>query len=160
MAVSPSLERHPANATFATGSHALHAVVDGAPTRRAVLPRRSQVVHTLRQPPENCCCMRSHHQRRDRKILQTHVPHIELRHADEFTHPDIPRGGCWERLCAISHYTKGNYVVQLDADTLTIGSIDNVVNAIANKAGFVLGEEPSQCLLSLAQVSANGPTEH
>jgi hypothetical protein len=40
----------------------------------------------------------------DRAVLKHHLPHVELREAHEFTHPDIPRGGTWERLFAISSY--------------------------------------------------------
>jgi hypothetical protein len=96
---------------------------------------------------------------RDRQILRSHVPHVELRAADEFTHPDTPRGGCWERLLAISSYVADAYVVQLDADTVTIAPPAEVIQAISNKVGFVLGEEANQSLLSLAQTSANAKAD-
>src|SRR5689334_1204775 len=50
----------------------------------------------------------------DRAVLKRHVPHVELFDAHEFVHPDIPRGGTWERLFAISHMVEDGYVVQLD----------------------------------------------
>ena len=55
---------------------------------------------------------------KDREVLKQHVPHMELRAADEFVHPEIPRGGTWERLLAICSYAKENYIVQLDAEAL------------------------------------------
>jgi hypothetical protein len=91
----------------------------------------------------------------DRQVLRQHVPHVELRAADEFTYPDIPRGGTWERLLAICEYAKDNYVVQLDADTVTVGTPTEVMEAIVQKAGFVLGEEPNQSLLTVAKTSEN-----
>lgn len=76
----------------------------------------------------------------DRSILKSHVPHIVLRDAHEFTHPDIPRGGTWERLFAITGYANDMYVVQLDADTLTVHTIPEVLAAINANRGFVISE--------------------
>ena len=86
----------------------------------------------------------------DRTLLKQQVPHVELRHADEFTHPDMPRGGTWERLFAISGFVRDNYVIQLDADTLTVQAIPEVLAAIRDGKGFVLGEAPLTPLRSLA----------
>jgi len=91
----------------------------------------------------------------DRATLMSHVPHLELREADEFTHPDIPRGGTWERLFAISIYARDNYVVQLDADTLTVHPIPEVLEAISNHQGFVLGEKPDTPIRDLHAVREN-----
>lgn len=92
---------------------------------------------------------------RDRAILRQHVPHIELRGADEFTHPSMPRGGTWERLFAISGFVRDHYVVQLDADTLTIQPIPEVIDAIRMGRGFVLGENATTHLKSLATTREN-----
>jgi hypothetical protein len=85
----------------------------------------------------------------DRAIFRQHIPHIELRRADEFTHPNMPRGGTWERLFAISGFVRDHYVVQLDADTLTIQPIPEVIDAIRNDRGFVIVENESTPLKSL-----------
>lgn len=85
----------------------------------------------------------------DRAILKQHLPHAELRAADEFVHPDIPRGGVWERLFAISEFTKDTYVIQLDADTLTTRAIPEIGAAVAQEVGFVLGEMPDTPIRSL-----------
>jgi hypothetical protein len=86
----------------------------------------------------------------DRAVLRRHVPHIELHDAHEFTHPDIPRGGTWERLFAIADVVQNSYVVQLDADTLTVKPIPEVLDAIRAGTGFVLGEMPDTPIRSLA----------
>jgi hypothetical protein len=91
----------------------------------------------------------------DRAVLISHVPHVELRDADEFTHADIPRGGTWERLFAISIYVRDIYVVQLDADTLTVHPIPEVLDAILNGRGFVLGEKPDTPIRGLQAVREN-----
>jgi hypothetical protein len=86
----------------------------------------------------------------DRAVLRSHVPHIELREAHEFVHPDIPRGGTWERLFAIAQMVRDSYVVQLDADTLTVRPIPEVLEAIRAGTGFLLGELPETPARSLA----------
>ena len=47
-------------------------------------------------------------------------------------------GGCWERLLAVLDLTADNYVVQLDSDTVTIGGVPEVVEAIAANRSFTL----------------------
>jgi hypothetical protein len=91
----------------------------------------------------------------DRAILRQHVPHIELHSADEFTHPSMPRGGTWERLFAISGFVRDHYVVQLDADTVTMQPIPEVIDAIRIEHGFVLGENATTQLKSLAATREN-----
>lgn len=89
----------------------------------------------------------------DRQLLKSQLPHIELRSADEFVHPAIPRGGCWERLFAISEYNRDNYVIQLDADTLALRDLVEIETAIKNNCGFVLGEKASQPLVTFRQAA-------
>jgi hypothetical protein len=91
----------------------------------------------------------------DRVILQRHLPHVELRDAHEFTHPDIPRGGTWERLFAIAQFVEDTYVVQLDADTLTVQPVPEVRQAIEKGVGFVLGEKEDTPIRSLAAAREN-----
>lgn len=88
----------------------------------------------------------------DQALLRQHVPHIELRPADEFVHPDIPRGGTWERLYAISGLVQDHYVIQLDADTVTTQPIPEVLDAVHRGAGFVLGEIPDTPIRPLPAV--------
>jgi len=88
----------------------------------------------------------------DQALLRQQVPHIELRHADEFVHPDIPRGGVWERLYAISGFVRDHYVVQLDADTVTVQPIAEVLEGIKSGTGFVLADLPDTPLRQLPAV--------
>ena len=96
----------------------------------------------------------------DRTLLRQQIPHVELRDAAEFLTPGIPVGGCWERLHALCQYARQHYVVQLDADTVTIHPPAEVIAAITAKSGFVLGEEPEQTLLSLPQTTALSQKKH
>lgn len=90
-----------------------------------------------------------------RAVFKQHIPHLELRCAEEFTHPDIPRGGTWERLYAISEYVKDHYVIQLDADTISIHAMPEIHQAVHDKTGFVLGEMPDTPVRLLPAVRAN-----
>lgn len=101
----------------------------------------------------------------DRVTFKRHIPHIELRDATEFLDPLIPEGGTWERLHAIATYAPDNYIVQLDADTVTINPIHEVVHAISNGEAFVLGGEPGEEILTLNETSLKakrfvGPNMH
>ncbi len=101
----------------------------------------------------------------ERRVFKHHIPHVELRRAEDFRHDAIPQGGCWERLSAISEYTRENYVVQLDADTVTVRAIPQVVAAVQGEHGFVLAEEPDQRIVTLEDTAERArpwlsPTVH
>jgi hypothetical protein len=91
----------------------------------------------------------------DRAVLRQHVPHVELHGADQFTHPSMPRGGTWERLFAIAGFVRDDYVIQLDADTLTLQPVPEVIDAVRSGKGFVLGEKPDTALRSLSATREN-----
>lgn len=86
----------------------------------------------------------------DRGQLVKHVPGIEIREVAEFRHPDLPVGGCWERLCAISKYVADGYVIQLDADTVTIRDIPEVLSAIRDQVPFILGTDEGEYFVTCA----------
>lgn len=87
----------------------------------------------------------------DCEVVRQHIPHVEFFRAEDFRHPELPIGGCWERLQCIAHLSKESYVVQLDADTLCFGEMSEVVAAVDGKYAFVIGEEPNQKLVTLQE---------
>lgn len=90
-----------------------------------------------------------------RQIFRQHVPFAVLRQAQEFQSDQYPKGGTWERLACIASYSPDHYVVQLDADTLTVAPLPEVETAIRNRHGFVLGERTNQTLMTLDQTMDN-----
>jgi len=90
----------------------------------------------------------------DRSLLRRHVPHIEIREAAEFQRPGIPKGGCWERLGAISHCNSEGYVIQLDADTVAVADLPAVRDALRNGTSFTLGTEDVQPIQTCAEIAA------
>lgn len=79
---------------------------------------------------------------KDIRILKSHVPGIEILVQSNFNSDVCPHGGCWERLLAIAELAKHDFVVQMDADTLTCGPIDEVLECVNRMASFVLSTAP------------------
>lgn len=80
----------------------------------------------------------------DRARIAIHVKGIEFVRAVDYRDGGLPQGGCWERLIAISEYVKSDYVIQLDADTVTLEDMPEVRDAVVNSRSFVLATEDGQ----------------
>jgi hypothetical protein len=75
----------------------------------------------------------------DRGALADHIPGVTFLERSAFVSAHCPQGGTWERLLAIAELVRDHYVVQLDSDTLTVGSIDEVRDCAARNTAFALG---------------------
>lgn len=75
----------------------------------------------------------------DRTLLSEHVPEIRFHALADCREPGLPNGGTWERLIAIARLSETRYVIQLDADTLTLAPIAEVEAATRNGASFTIG---------------------
>jgi hypothetical protein len=53
-----------------------------------------------------------------------------------------PRGGMWERLATIADLVADSYIIQLDSDTISLGQLAAVADAIAADASFTLITHP------------------
>lgn len=75
----------------------------------------------------------------DIMLLAHHVGNpVILEFADIDTAP-CPSGNCWERLLAILDLRRDHYVIQLDSDTVTLGPVPEVRDAIDANRSFTLG---------------------
>jgi hypothetical protein len=74
----------------------------------------------------------------DRAVLAHHLANPLILPIDKVETGTFPRGGCWERLLTLLDLTADDYVVQLDSDTVTIGDVPEVVEAIAANRTFTL----------------------
>lgn len=83
---------------------------------------------------------------RDFRVILKHIPIAEIRDARDFSTENCPTGGCWERLLAIAHYTTNYYVIQLDADTLTLNDIPEVQHLINSETAFTIGTWDNQTI--------------
>lgn len=77
----------------------------------------------------------------DQAVLLRRIPGVVLEPLERFRSPKTPAGGCWERLLAIAAHVGQRYVVQLDADTLTLGPLPEVAAAVAGSRAFLLGTD-------------------
>ncbi len=75
----------------------------------------------------------------DRNLLSRHIPGIRIHALASFRVPGLPNGGTWERLIAITRFSEARYVIQLDADTLTLASIPEVAAAVKSETAFSIG---------------------
>lgn len=80
----------------------------------------------------------------DIKLIDKHVPRINLIDVKSLRNSCCPMGGTWERLLAISELVKKGYVIQLDSDTLTLGPLSEVSKCIENNTAFTIGSEDNQ----------------
>ena len=90
----------------------------------------------------------------DRDLLAAHVPAIVFLAAADCRDQALPRGGTWERLIAISNEVKHDYVVQLDADTVTLGELPEIAESIRAGRSFVLATEDEQDFCSCSAIAA------
>jgi hypothetical protein len=76
---------------------------------------------------------------RDRSILKQHFESIRFVSSAGVRPGTCPVGGCWERLLTLSQENESHYVIQLDADTLTVAKPKEVLECIAQDRTFTLG---------------------
>lgn len=74
----------------------------------------------------------------DRAVLSHHLDRPEIRAIGDVAIGDCPRGGCWERLLTLLDLRRDAYVIQLDSDTVTLGPVPELEQAIADGRDFTL----------------------
>jgi hypothetical protein len=92
----------------------------------------------------------------DRRILREHIPFLEIVEARDFQKPDLPIGGTWERLSAISVLCQECPIVQLDADTMTFDIPQVVIDAVKANRSFVIRSESGVEIKSLDDTARHG----
>ncbi len=78
---------------------------------------------------------------KSREIIKQHITRVDFLEAINYRHEQIPVGGTWERLHAISHLTKDYYTIQMDADILTLKKPEEVLLHVKNNHPFILGSD-------------------
>lgn len=80
----------------------------------------------------------------DRAILAHHCGDPEIMRIQDVMLGEFPKGGTWERLLTILDRRTSEYWIQLDSDTVTLGPVPEVAEAIARNRSFLfLGEAES-----------------
>lgn len=87
----------------------------------------------------------------DLETLREHLPGHVLLELHDFVSPRCPRGGTWERLLATSSLVLDQYVIQLDADTLTLGPVGEVDDCVRASRAFTLGTWDDQTVETMVE---------
>ena len=83
--------------------------------------------------------------------LRKCIPGVSIQPIEDYRLPGLPIGGCWERLACLISHSLDDYVIQLDADTITLQPPVEVINAIGSQTSFTLSSRPNCEILSLTQ---------
>jgi hypothetical protein len=75
----------------------------------------------------------------DMRQLSIHLASPEIISRDTITIGRFPRHLMWERLACALDLSEKEYVIQLDADTVTIGPVDQVRGCVLENRAFTLG---------------------
>jgi hypothetical protein len=89
----------------------------------------------------------------DRSILSEHFDPIRFVPSKEVQLGVCPSGGCWERLLTLSQENSGHYVIQLDADTLTLNEPVEVLQCLAQNRSFTLGTSTGRQVVGFGEAS-------
>lgn len=89
----------------------------------------------------------------DRALLRTHFEGIEFLPTSQSRSDRTPRGGCWERLLTIADLNDRHYVIQLDADTVTVNRPDEVLDCVLQSRSFTLGTQGGSAIISCREAS-------
>lgn len=89
----------------------------------------------------------------DRRILSEHFDSIRFVPGKGVQLGACPAGGCWERLLTLSQENSGHYVIQLDADTLTLSEPVEVLQCLAQNRSFTLGTGTGRQTVEFSEAS-------
>jgi hypothetical protein len=95
----------------------------------------------------------------DRALLRQHLPRIEFRTMSEVHYGTLPVGGTWERLITICDLAMNDFVIQLDADTVTSGPLDEVKTCVAQSHSFTLMAGHTAEMLPVGRIAALAPVD-
>jgi len=90
---------------------------------------------------------------RDLNLLKEHVLPKDIVNINDIKNSVCPKGGCWERILLISEYVKDYFVIQLDADTLTLGEIPEVHQCVRDRTSFTLGTQLGQFVETVGELN-------
>ena len=90
---------------------------------------------------------------KDVATLAGQIENLTIINLNEVNDERFPKGGCWERLLTILSICKNNYVIQLDADTLTLKSPTEVLQCIDENKCFTLGTDEGQNFIPFSEAT-------
>jgi hypothetical protein len=95
----------------------------------------------------------------DKGTLARHIRGVKIIGIKSIVLGHFPRDNCWERLAYAVDSSAGEYVIQLDSDTLTRGPVTELLECIAANRAFILGTWTGQKLIPVREASAFAATK-
>jgi hypothetical protein len=91
----------------------------------------------------------------DKAVLDHHLANPEIIHIRAIPLGKLPDSGTWERLACALDRADREYVIQLDSDTLTMGDVPEVLQAVERNRCFTLNSNSKmgKSVFSMAAVS-------
>lgn len=89
----------------------------------------------------------------DKGTISSQVKGSRIIHISSINTGPCPRGGCWERLCFIIRVSQTRYVIQMDADTLAIGNLEEVLTCVRSNESFALGTDAGRSFVTLREAA-------
>ncbi len=89
----------------------------------------------------------------DRRMLSDHFDAIRFVSTKDVALGECPSGGTWERLLTLSKENEEHYVIQIDADTLTLSEPVEVLQCLSSNRSFALGTHTGRRAVSFDEAS-------
>ena len=86
-------------------------------------------------------------------ILDDFIANLTIINVDSVDTEGFPQGGTWERLLTIIDESRFHYVIQLDADTLTLRDIPEVQECVFQNRSFTLGTFMGQKIITFKEAT-------
>jgi hypothetical protein len=104
-------------------------------------------------PPKSVVIVADRLNEKEINILHSQIENLTIINLDEVNDNRFPKGGCWERLQTILKNCVNNFVIQLDADTITLKTPTEVLKCINENKCFTLGTDMGQSIIDFKQAT-------
>jgi hypothetical protein len=88
-----------------------------------------------------------------KNVIRKHVTDITFLEIENYRLEGLPKGGCWERLIAISTLVEHHYMIQLDCDTVTLGELHEVNRLSESNTSFFIPSGKDTRIISASEQS-------
>lgn len=89
----------------------------------------------------------------DITLLEHHLGPLDVIPIADVDTGACPRGGCWERLATLVRKSADRYAIQVDADLVAIGSMQEAVEAYRANKPFTLGNKQRPGRVTFSEMS-------
>ena len=90
----------------------------------------------------------------DQERIAAHLRGVSIISISTIDSGECPRGNLWERLLFILDLSRSGYVIQMDADTLAVGALNEVLECCHANTPFALGTGAGRSIVGLPVAAA------